>query len=1131
MGRAGGDGRVSGRGRQLAQPRSKRGRSAARIGLVALEVAGALLAVVAGLAGYVIWRLQTGPVSLSLLKPAAEAAVERAVGGAREVEIGELRLEKGEAGAFRLVARDVALNDRRGRLAGAFERIDAAFAPDDRSAGLFAPSIVVFHRPTIAFERGSDRTLDVDAKGLGGAEILRALRHKRVLRGVFRAVEFRDATISFKDEASGRAWTSAGARADFRRTPDGFAASAHGEFDIDGVRASLALDARYLDGAETISATLRLSEAPVGDLLEIFLGPQAAVIDAPVSGLVSLRLTSGGAIAGAAIDLAAGAGSLRLGARTLPVSAAIARARFDPEENRFRDLAFDFDVAGVSGAVSGEARIENDEAARTLRKIAFDLAGDRLRLDPEGVFEAPLDLAGARLAGEWDAGARALALTEIGARFLGVTLSGGLTVRAAEPGSKTSPAVSGALRIDGALDPRRIVLGWPKPLAVGVREFIDTRLPAARVENIAARFAFEAGDADGGPLPDGALTLTFDVSNATAIYTPGMTPLTGASGTGRLTGNRFVISDAKGRVGAVAVEGGVVDFTSLAPKGAPVKYSFAAAGDARAILGVLDEEPLALLRTTGLEPSQFLGPARARVTITRPNLREVDQSAYGYSGVAEFSGMTIQEFYRGIDLTKATGKVDLATRSMTFSAAAELGGAPIRVTWLKRFYDGDGPSKFEIAGTVDSTTGDVFGIPTRQMFRGKVPFTASATGELGALRSLTVAADFTEATLAFDPLGWRKAPGVRAAGALDAAFTDDGVDFRRLRLEGEGIDVEGAARTGADGSIREARFSRVVLDGAADFSGHAARTAGGGVDAQITGAFADAGPFVEKLLSAPAAEKKEADPDAALRVGGRLDRLRLRGGAEFSDASLDLLRVGDALQTLDFSARSAAGKPVSLHLAPTGADAGPAQIIEGRADDVGALFAGVFGVTSIKGGEGSIEIEVAPQEEGGGLAGRIEARSMRVVRAPLLAKVFAAGSLTGLADLLNGEGIELSDARARFGVKDGAVTIHEARATGPSVGISGAGRIASGAAGGVDLTGAVAPAYQVNSFLGRTPLLGEIFVNRDGEGLVALSYSVSGSTAEPVVSVNPLSALTPGVLRRMFEGGRDGTSRAAGDKN
>ncbi|OYW84435.1 MAG: hypothetical protein B7Z22_10665 [Hyphomonas sp. 32-62-5] len=46
-------------------------------------------------------------------------------------------------------------------------------------------------------------------------------------------------------------------------------------------------------------------------------------------------------------------------------------------------------------------------------------------------------------------------------------------------------------------------------------------------------------------------------------------------------------------------------------------------------------------------------------------------------------------------------------------------------------------------------------------------------------------------------------------------------------------------------------------------------------------------------------------------------------------------------------------------------------------------------------------------------------------------------------------------------------------------------------------------------------------VGRDGEGIFSLTYSVRGTLEKANVSVNPLSALAPGVIRRVFENPSD----------
>ena len=48
-------------------------------------------------------------------------------------------------------------------------------------------------------------------------------------------------------------------------------------------------------------------------------------------------------------------------------------------------------------------------------------------------------------------------------------------------------------------------------------------------------------------------------------------------------------------------------------------------------------------------------------------------------------------------------------------------------------------------------------------------------------------------------------------------------------------------------------------------------------------------------------------------------------------------------------------------------------------------------------------------------------------------------------------------------------------------------------------------------------LLGRLFSAERGGGLISVAYAVRGRTDDPAISVNPLSALTPGFLRGLFK--------------
>jgi hypothetical protein len=97
------------------------------------------------------------------------------------------------------------------------------------------------------------------------------------------------------------------------------------------------------------------------------------------------------------------------------------------------------------------------------------------------------------------------------------------------------------------------------------------------------------------------------------------------------------------------------------------------------------------------------------------------------------------------------------------------------------------------------------------------------------------------------------------------------------------------------------------------------------------------------------------------------------------------------------------------------------------------------------------------------------------------------------------------------------ITFTEGRMTGPSMGLTGAGAY-NIERDDLDVDGVVAPSPMLNlSILGEIPVIGDLLVSRRGEGVFGMTYSINGPAAQPRVGVNPVSALTPGILRRIFE--------------
>lgn len=1092
----------------------------AKAGLIAAEIAGIAVAATLALGAFIAWRAQSGPVDLGWAAPAFKSAANAAAFDGAVRRIGAISLEKlDDQGGWRLTFADLRLGKAKSETTASVPLLSADLYLRDFLTGKAGPRRIVFDGPELRIVRRADRRIKFDFGEASGerTNVIASLTGGAYFREAFERAELRRVHINFVDEGSGRTWRGENASAFLARSADGYEAALDATFDIGGAPASVAFKADYAVGADLINATLDLKSAPVGDLIAMFYEAPPDLFTSLVSGRAGLRVRGDGTVTASAIDLAAGQGAVRLGATPVDVEKIGVRAAFDPKRN-----AFDIERASVvsslgEGAVSGEAQLFLIEGTRRIDRIAFDLESSGFVVAAPGLFPAPLVIDSAAATGSYAVAARALDLTSLEAAADGLSLSGGVAV-ARDKGR--SPAVKGALKLDGALDVPRLLAIWPERLAEGARRFVDERVHAAAFSALDFRIDLPAGavGAD-GVVPDAAMSLSFIADAAVVEFAPGMTPLSGVRGRGVLRGNSFRFDAERGAANGVSVSEGLVDIPVIAPKGELARFSFRARGDAENIMTVLAQPPLAILKETKLAPSQFSGAVDARVTISRPNLAVAPPDSYRYDGVARFTGLGVDAVFNDVDLRAASGVLTLKTDGIAVKGKGELASAPVDFDWRQRFYGGGDRTLLTLEGVADSEAADLFGVPSRQFLQGDVGFKAVAKGDLNAFRTLDVEADFENAAIVVEQLDWLKPRGVPAKGRAGLAFSAEGVSVRDIAVAGDGLGLQGEASFLPGGALAAASLPVFRLDGAADLSLSAGRSPAGALQITATGRRLNAGAMVRALVDGGAGAAGDGrEPD--LTVTARIERVDLRNAASWRDASLDFRRSGGAIEALNLSAIDDGQKTLSVTMRPTGDGAITDQTVDARTENLGAFMTGVFGVTSIKDGRGHLTLDLSAGE-GAPRPGTLEASGLRVVNAPVLAKIFAAGSLTGLADLVNGEGIEFTSAAARFSIDRGRVRVSEARATGPSVGLTAQGSFGAGGAGEFDLSGAVAPAYGVNSILGRTPVIGGLFVNREGEGLLALAYTIDGPAAEPRVTVNPLSALAPGVLRRMFEGGRD----------
>ncbi|NBP49275.1 MAG: hypothetical protein EBU63_07940, partial [Alphaproteobacteria bacterium] len=95
------------------------------------------------------------------------------------------------------------------------------------------------------------------------------------------------------------------------------------------------------------------------------------------------------------------------------------------------------------------------------------------------------------------------------------------------------------------------------------------------------------------------------------------------------------------------------------------------------------------------------------------------------------------------------------------------------------------------------------------------------------------------------------------------------------------------------------------------------------------------------------------------------------------------------------------------------------------------------------------------------------------------------------------------------------VKIVKMRASGEAVGVTMLGRY-NRVSKKVDVSGNLVPVNQISKILGDLPILGGLITGADKSGVFVTQFKVTGTSDDLKTLVDPVTSVTPGVLRDLF---------------
>ena len=441
-------------------------------------------------------------------------------------------------------------------------------------------------------------------------------------------------------------------------------------------------------------------------------------------------------------------------------------------------------------------------------------------------------------------------------------------------------------------------------------------------------------------------------------------------------------------------------------------------------------------------------------------------------------------------------RLDFEDGRMRIEGEADFVGKRARFSWFRDFASADGG---RLDGRLALTDAHARILGAESVVRGRAParfvYRHGASG--GDL--LTVEIDLSPATLTLPGFGWSKPPGRPGEVGFTAELADGRfVGIPSFAVRADDFRMSGRQTRAAGGTVLE--IDRFAV-GRTSARAKIREAPTGELAVELTGEAFDAMPLIDGESEIPELGK--------LALSGRFAKFWIGSGPPLEGVRVRLERDAGKWRVIRLrGALPEGGKSVSAAMTAR-AGGHDLKIVAGEA---GALFAALGLAGSVRGG--ALDL-TARREATDAWKGTVGMKRFRIADAPAMARLLTMASLSGIGDLLQGRGIAFSAFAAPFAYRNGAATISEAHAIGSELGLTVSGRVGRD---NVDLRGKIVPAYTLNSLPGNIPILGKILTGGKKSGVFAASFRARGSIDALELSVNPLSMLAPGILRKLFDG-------------
>ncbi len=666
---------------------------------------------------------------------------------------------------------------------------------------------------------------------------------------------------------------------------------------------------------------------------------------------------------------------------------------------------------------------------------------------------------------------------------------------------------------------------WPAFASPTVRKYLTERVRNGVLQSGSLFIDLDrdamASITTDAPLSDERLKLDFAISNATYAFLPGAPPVTGLDANGSVTGRTATLNATRGVIEVspgkrLSLADAVFNVADTARKPAPATAVLHLTGSLDAVADILSRDAFKNYGGVQIDPTVMKGQVDAHVSLDMKLAKVARASDTTVKVAATLNNFALEKLVGKERFDSATLSLTVDGNGLHASGQGKLLGTVANID-LKKPLNGSADATVQLV--LDDAARTRLGVPAGTGVSGPVSARVSAPfGKDGAAAHVEL--DLTRAVIDASLPGLSKPAGKAAHATFDLQSKDNAVTLDKLAYDASGgASARGALEFDANSGLRAARLTNVRLSPGDDMKIdiEPSREA---IKVSVRAANLDARPYLRNILSSDtvsAASDGRTVRDLDLDLKATL--LTGYNRQALSAVDLHTTRRGGAIRSISMQARS--GRANVNGTAARSEDGGLNVAIE--TGDGGGLMSFLDLYRRMEGGQ----FELNGRMNGSRFAGTIGVSNFVLRDEPALRRIISEGA-QAREDRPKSLKIDTSAPAfqrlsATFTRQNGVYNIPDGVLYGQEIGLKLDGSFDT-PNDRINMTGVFVPAFGLNNLFSKVPLFGPLLTGGTDEGLFAINFRIAGSASAPVLTVNPLSAIAPGFLRKIF-GAIDGTGR------